>query len=80
MHTITSNNYRIKPDVATDVVDTITAWALVADHHAGIIRDGTQTAISVQVWWDDKDPPELYIDYTEAFLLEFAQYVSLITD
>ena len=80
MHTITSKNYRIKPDTTAQVVDTITAWALVADNHAGIIRDGTQTAISVQVWWDDKDPPELYRDYTEAFLLEFAQYVSLITD
>jgi len=80
MHTITTKLYRIKPDVATDVVDTITAWALVADNHAGIIRDGTQTAIALQVWWDDKDPPELYLDYSEAFLLEFAQYVSLITD
>jgi hypothetical protein len=80
MHTITSKNYRIKTDVATDVVDTITAWALVADHHAGIIRDGTQTAVTVQVWWDDKDPPELYRDYTVEFLAEFDQYVSLITD
>ena len=80
MHTITSKNYRIKSDVAQDVIATIEAWALVADHHAGIIRDGTQTAITVQLWWDDKDPPELYIDYTEAFLDQFAQYVSLITE
>ena len=80
MHTITTKLYRIKPDVADDIVTAITDWALVADHHAGIIRDGTQTAIALQVWWDDKDPPELYIDYSEAFLEEFAQYVSLITD
>jgi hypothetical protein len=80
MHTITSNNYRIKPDTSTDIVASIEAWALVGEHHCGIIRDGVQTAVTVQVWWDDKDPPELYRDYTVEFLAEFDQYVSLITD
>ena len=80
MHTITSKNYRIKPDTTTQVVADITAWALVADHHCGIIQDGHQTAVTVQVWWDDKDPPELYRDYSVEFLDQYAQYVSLITD
>jgi hypothetical protein len=80
MHTITSKNYRIKPDTTAQVVADITAWALVGEHHCGIIRDGVQTAVTVQVWWDDKDPPELYRDYSEEFLAEFDQYVSLITD
>jgi hypothetical protein len=80
MHTITTRNYRINPDTSSEVQDSIAAWALVGDNHAGIIRDGTQTAVSVQVWWDDKDPPELYRDYTVEFLEEFAQYVVEITD
>ena len=80
MHTITSKNYRINSDTTAQVVDTITAWALVAEHHCGIIRDGVQTAVAVQQWWDDRDPPELYRDYTVEFLEQFAQYVSLITD
>ena len=80
MHTITSKNYRIKTDTSTDIVASIEAWALVGEHHCGIIRDGVQTAVTVQVWWDDKDPPELYRDYSVEFLAEFDQYVSLITD
>jgi hypothetical protein len=80
MHTITSKNYRINSDVSSDIVADITAWTLVADNHAAIIRDGHQTAVSVQVWWDEMDPPEIYLDYSEAFLLEFAQYVTLVTD
>jgi hypothetical protein len=80
MHTITSKNYRIKTDTAADVVAAIEAWALVGDNHCGIIRDGGQTAVTVQLWWDDRDPPELYRDYTVDFLAEFDQYVSLITD
>ena len=80
MHTITSKNYRIKTDTSTDIIAAITAWTLVGEHHAGIIRDGHQTAVTVQVWWDDRDPPELYLDYSEAFLLEFAQWVVEITD
>ena len=80
MHTITSKNYRINSDVAQDVIATIEAWALVGDNHAGIIRDGTQTAIVVQQWWDNQEPPILFRDYTEAFLEEFDQYVTLITE
>ena len=80
MHTITTKLYRINSDVALDVVDTITAWTRVADNHAGIIRDGTQTAIAVQLWWDQQETPVLFSDYTVDFLDQFAQYVSLITD
>jgi hypothetical protein len=80
MHTITSKNYRINSDVTAQVVADITAWTQVADNHAAIIRDGTQTAIAIQVWWDEMDPPEIYRDYSEAFLDQFDQYVTLITE
>jgi hypothetical protein len=80
MHTITTQNYRINSDTSTDIVADIEAWALVAEHHCAIIRDGSQTAVAVQQWWDDRDPPELYRDYTVEFLALFDQYVSLITD
>jgi hypothetical protein len=80
MHTITSKLYRINSDVSLDVVDTITAWTQVADNHAAIIHDGTQTAVSVQVWWDEMDPPEIYRNYSETFLSQFAQWVTEITE
>ena len=80
MHTITTKYYRIKQDVAADIVAAIEAWSLVGEHHCGVIKDSTQTVIAVQQWWDDRDPPALYRDYTVDFLAEFSTHVTEIAE